>query len=228
MKIKELKLYTIKLKEEFDFYANTLGFEVIKHTDDLFTIRIGWSLLTFQKSDKEHKYHYCFLIPSNKLLEALNWMEKRVEIIDIDNGQKTVNFEGWNADSFYFYDASGNIAEFIVRYDLNNEVHDDFDILKVLCLNEIGLPSDDIVKVNNQLKFEIGIDTWKGDTERFGTIGDQEGIFLIPNYKIKDIWFPTNIKIRPEPFECVVENNGNKYFVEFKNEEIKISTYYVH
>ncbi len=225
MKIKQLKLYTTKLKEEFDFYTNTIGFELIKKTDDLFTIRIGWSLLSFEKSDKEHKYHYCFLIPSNKLSEALNWMEKRIEIIDIDNGQKTVNFESWNADSFYFYDASGNIAEFIVRYDLKNDSDGEFDISNVLCVNEIGLPGENIVKVNDQLKLEIGTAAWKGDTLRFGTIGDQEGIFLIPNYKIKDIWFPTDIKIKPEPFECVVENNGNNYLVAFNNDEIKTTAF---
>jgi len=51
---------------------------MIKEGSDFFTLKIGWSELTFQKSDKEHKYHYCFLIPSNKLNQALEWIEKRI------------------------------------------------------------------------------------------------------------------------------------------------------
>ena len=221
MKIKELKLYTNKLELEKEFYSKTLGFEVIDSKSNSFTLKIGWSELTFEKSHKDYKYHYCFLIPSNKLIQAMEWMEKRVEIIDLENGRKTQRFESWNADSFYFYDGSGNIAEFIVRHQLGNDEDSDFKISDVLCVNEIGMPTNDVKKLNNQLQDNFGTEFWKGDPERFGTNGSQEGLFLLPNYNIKDIWFPTSIKIKPEPFSAVIMNNGEKYFMEYKNEEIK-------
>ncbi|AWV97050.1 VOC family protein [Arcticibacterium luteifluviistationis] len=220
MKIRKLKLFTNKLDSEKAFYAETLGFEIIKKNSNSFTLKIGWSELTFEQSQKEYRYHYCFLIPSNKLEQALEWMEKRVPIIDIEKGKKTQRFESWNADSFYFYDASGNLAEFIVRHELENESKSDFDISHVLCVNEIGMPTNDVRKANNELLEKFGTEFWKGDIERFGTNGSQEGLFLLPNYDIKETWFPTTVKIKAEPFEIQFENNGEFYSMEYKNGEI--------
>ncbi len=147
-------------------------------------------------------------------------MENRVEIIDIENGRKTQNFESWNAESFYFYDASGNLVEFIVRYDLKNDDKTDFDISKVLGVNEMGMPTTDIQKMNEQLEKEIETKFWKGDLKRFGTNGSQEGILLLPNYEFKEFWFPTSLKIKPEPFEAIIENNGKEYKMEFREEQL--------
>jgi hypothetical protein len=220
MKIKKLKLYTNNFNQEKYFYSETLGLDVINESSNKFTLKVGWSELTFEKSEKQFIYHYCFLIPSNKLHQALKWMEKRVNIIDIENGRKTQRFENWNANSFYFYDASGNIAEFIVRHDLRNESNRDFEISDVLCVNEIGMPINNIENTNNTLQKNLGTEFWKGDLKRFGTNGSQEGLFLLPNYNIKDIWFPTPIKLRPEPFEAVIENMKKLYSLSFKNETI--------
>jgi hypothetical protein len=221
MKIRKLKLFTNKLELEKVFYSQTLGFEIIESNQNSFTIKIGWSDLTFEKTEKEHKYHYCFLIPSNKLEQAMEWMEKRVLVIDIENGRKMQNFESWNADSFYFYDASGNIAEFIVRQELDNGISSDFNISNVLCINEIGMPTNNVEKTNNELLQYFGTKFWKGDLKRFGTNGSQEGLFLLPNYEIKEIWFPTpSMKINPEPFEIKFENNGEKYNMEYRNGKI--------
>lgn len=221
MKIKELKLFTNQLEAENFFYLKTLGFEVLDENENQFSFKVGWSIFTFTRSTESYKYHYCFLIPSNKLNEAFEWINERVEVLDIENGNKIVNFETWNADSFYFYDGSGNIAEFIVRYDLKNENFNDFNISSILCINEIGLGTNDVEKTNSQLEKELGTKFWKGDLKRFGTNGSQEGLFLIPNYELKEIWFPTEIKIKAEPFVAIIENNNNNYLVEFQNGKIK-------
>jgi catechol-2,3-dioxygenase len=60
MKIRKLKLFTNNLKTEKVFYSQTLGFEILKDNSNSFTIKMGWSELTFEKSEKEYKYHYCF------------------------------------------------------------------------------------------------------------------------------------------------------------------------
>jgi catechol 2,3-dioxygenase-like lactoylglutathione lyase family enzyme len=113
MKIKELKLFTNQLEKQKEFFLKVLGFELLDEKENEFCLKIGWSKLRFVKSDKIHIYHYCFLIPSNKLIESLEWMNNRMKTIDVENGEKIVHFEDWNADSFYFYDGGGNIAEFI-------------------------------------------------------------------------------------------------------------------
>ena len=46
-------------------------------------------------------------------------------------------------------------------------------------------------------------------------------MFLLPNYELKEIWFPTpSMKVKPEPFEITFENNGQNYSMQFQNEEI--------
>jgi catechol 2,3-dioxygenase-like lactoylglutathione lyase family enzyme len=223
MKFKKLKLYTNKLEAELKFYSETLGFKLLEQNDYSFTVKTGWSELTFQKSEKEYQYHYCFLIPSNLLYQALQWMNKRMDIIDIENDRKIQNFESWNAASFYFYDASGNIAEFIVRYDLKNNDDANFEISKVLGLNEVGMPTNNVRKINNQLENELKTKFWKGDLTRFGTNGSQEGILLLPNYELKETWFPSSLKIIPNPFEACVENNEKEYKIAYRNEQLKIT-----
>lgn len=222
MKIKDLFLYTNKFESEKRFYSEILGFKIHKETIDSFTLKIGWSKLTFIKSDKAYKYHYCFLIPSNKISEAMAWMENRTTVLDIENGRKTQRFETWNADSFYFYDASGNVAEFIVRHDLKNHSLKSFSLEDVVCVNEIGLPTTSIEASNTFLEKELDSYFWKGDKLNFGTNGTQEGLFLLPNYTTRTKWFPTNVTVAPSPFRAVIENNNMLYNFEFLNENIII------
>ena len=221
MKIKRLKLHTSNLENEKSFYTNTLGFDLLIQKENLFSIKVGWSELIFEESTEGHTYHYCFLIPANKFEEALQWLEKRTDLIDLEDGRKTQRFESWNADSFYFYDGSGNVAEFIVRYDLKNFSNSKFIISDILCLNEIGMPTADVAATNSKLQHALGTKFWKGDLERFGTNGDQKGLFLLPNYNLKDTWFPTTVNIKPEPFEIEIENNGKNYIMRYKNQDIE-------
>lgn len=221
MRLEKVLLYTNQLELERTFYTETLGCKIIGQNAHSFTVEIGWTELTFERSEEKHCYHYCFLIPANKLHQALEWMERRHRVVDIENGRKIQNFESWNADSFYFYDGSGNLAECIVRYDLSYQDPADFDFSKVLCVNEIGMPTADVNKINDQIEQDLGTKFWKGDLQRFGTNGDQEGLLLLPNYKLKDTWFPTSLKTKPEPFKAEIVQNGNKYAIEYKDEILK-------
>ena len=82
------------------------------------------------------------------------------------------------------------------------------------------MPTSNIEKTNNELQENFGTKFWKGNLQRFGTNGNQEGIFLLPNYKIKEFWFPTAIKIIQEPFQIVLESNGKEYKMEYKHNQI--------
>lgn len=222
MKIRELSLFCLDLNAEKAFYNNTLGFPITNESANSFTIKIGWSKLSFIKSSIQHKYHYCFLIPSNKLNEAFNWLEKKTKILEIEANKKIQHFQSWNAYSFYFYDANGNIAEFIVRKDLKNDTKDSFSINDVLCVNEIGIPTTNIQKYNDLLVEKMNSPFWKGNTISFGTNGSQEGLFLLPNYKKRSKWFPTDISIKPSPFNALIENNNFFYKMNFLNESLII------
>ncbi len=220
MRIKKLTLQTHKLEEEKTFYGTTLGFNIVHQDQHSFTVKIGWSQLTFQRSDVQYRYHYCFLIPRNQLPAALAWMQQRTSILDIEPGQKTVHFDSWNADSFYFYDASGNIAEMIVRNGLDLESDKPFDINNVLCVNEIGTPTTDIATTQSYLRSETGLNVWKGNVTRFSTVGSEEGLFLLPNHEVKTTWFPTNDAIIPAPYQALIDVDNTLYTIKYNNAEI--------
>ena len=222
MRIKQLELLTSFLEEELHFYSVVLGLPVVSQQPDEFSIQVGWTTLTFKRSRQHYNYHYCFLIPSNKLTEALAWMEKHTAVIEIEDGRKIQHFDSWNADSFYFYDASGNLAECIVRYDLKNESESPFDQKQLLCVNEIGMPSRAVESMNSQLEQGINTQFWKGDLQRFGTNGDQEGLFLIPDYSIKKAWFPTTLPTQPSPFNALIANGGTTHRISFANEQLNM------
>lgn len=223
MRFKKVKLFTNNIEAEYKFYSETLGFQIINNNSLSFTAQVGWTELTFEKSNTVHKYHYCFLIPANHLQQALHWIEKRTEVIVSEDGNKIQNFGSWNADSFYFFDGSGNLSEFIARYDLDNNDNSDFDITKVLCVNEVGIPTSDIRVLNKKLEQQLKTDFWKGDFNRFGTNGSQEGLFLLPNYNIKKTWFPTNLAIKPEDLELVVGNMDKEFSISINNGKVRIA-----
>ena len=226
MKFKHLKLYTSQLNSEKVFYTQTLGLPLLTESQGAFTVQVGWSSLTFQASEKPHQYHYCFLIPSNKLEEAMTWIDQRTPVLIDKQGVKIHDFVSWNAKAFYFYDASGSIAECIVRYDLNYTTQAPFDASQLLCVNEIGLPTQDIGKTNQFLYEQLGTQLWRGDFEWFGVHGSQEALFLLPNYLLKPNWYPLDRAITLEPFTAIVETQEKLYEVSFNQEELlKVSPF---
>ena len=220
MRIKELTLFTNNLLAQKSFFKNNLKFDLLDESDKEFSIQVGWTKLKFKHSTQNHIYHYCFLIPSNKLNEAIEWLHKKAEIINIEDNRIIQYFKNWNAHSIYFYDASGNLAEFIVRHDLKNDITQPFNLSHLLCVNEIGMPSQDIKKINTHLEEVTSSKFWKGDFERFGTNGSQEGLFLLVNKDVKTTWFPTQVKTEDSPFIITVVINQKEFSFEYVEQEI--------
>lgn len=223
MHIKHLQLFTHKLKENERFYRDVLGFSITGSAEDAFTVKIGSSTLTFTASAKKYVYHYCFLIPKNKLSEALVWLGEKLDLIPIAPGKFTQRFESWNADSCYFYDGSGNIAEFIVRHDLPYETEAAFDADQIISVNEIGMPTRNSTTLVKQLKQQMNCPIWKGNSATFCVCGSQKGLFLVPNYTVKKNWFPTELPTKPAPFTAVVRQEEQYYRVTFCDENLDIS-----
>ena len=138
-------------------------------------------------------------------------MSKRTEILDIDENEKIQHFNSCNAYSFYFLDGDGNLLECIARYDLNNENDQPFDASGLLCVIEIGMPTDDIKMTGETLEKLIGSHFWKVDMTGFGTHGDQDGLLLLPKLLYKKVWFPTDLTIEPSSFEVSIQNKGKLF-----------------
>jgi catechol-2,3-dioxygenase len=111
---------------------------------------VGTSLLHFTENlALETKYHFAFNIPSNQVESALEWLNKKVDIILDADKQSITQFEDWNAQAIYFYDNNGNILEFIARHDLKDNSSEDFSRNLIRCISEIGLVSDEPLKLQS-------------------------------------------------------------------------------
>ncbi len=88
MKIKQLTLFTNNLDQQNIFYKNFAESNFITESKNEFTINIGWTELKFKASITNYKYHYCFLIPSNKLEEAINHIIALSQTQDLSRNQE--------------------------------------------------------------------------------------------------------------------------------------------
>ncbi len=98
---------------------------------------------------------------------------------------------------------------------MKNELNGPFSEQQILNVNEIGAPSSNVEEMNSFLEQHTGSKFWTGDRYRFGTNGDEHGMFLLLNNKIKDSWFPTDIYPESAPFEIVVEVDGRETNLSF-------------
>ena len=219
MQIKELKIYSSKIKDQADFYSKVLGLKITNFTKEKVSLEFGKSILNIEYKPETTPYHFAVNIPANKDLEALEWLKSKVEILK-DGKNEIQDFDFWNAKAIYFYDLDENIVELIARKNLNNLSNQKFDSNQFLEISEIGVPTLDIEKEFNQLKSLTGIEIFDGGFERFCAIGDENGLFICINKKVKD-WFPTNDKAFSSEFEIRLIEKGIEYQIDYKNEELK-------
>jgi len=221
MRIEELTLYTAKIEEQKLFYKKLFGVRFTEESKDHFSFQAGWSKVTFSSSKKACLYHYCYLIPSNKLSAAISWLEGKVDLIKTD-GQVIHKHIHWNAEAVYFYDAAGNIGEIIARHGMQNERADHFSYEDILCMNEIGLPSSDCAMLNHQISESIGSKIWRGDLKRFVVNGNEEGMFLLVNNTVKKTWYPTNIYPETVSLKARISINKNRFDVIFEDGDFRV------
>lgn len=224
MHIKQLILKTHKLKLLKEFYGELLGLSISNEKLDSFTINLPQSELVFQQSDKIYKYHFCFLIPSNMVIQANEWLAKKTQLINY-NGSSIVDMgKEWNAKSTYCMDAAGNIIELISRFDLNNDIEGDFNKDMIHSISEIGMAVDDIPKYVDTINSKVELKPYFGSIHRFYPVGDLNGLLLIVNKNIKKVWFPTELATQSSPFDMLIEEAGKQYHFTFHNEDLTIQT----
>lgn len=222
MRIKNLTLYTTNIEAQKQFYKSVFDVGFTEESHDHFSFQMGWTNLSFRQSEVTNLYHYCYLIPSNKLESAIQWLDGKVDLIKT-NGSVIHNHDHWNAKAIYFYDADGNIGEFIVRYNLDNATKGDFSYNDILCVNEIGAPSADPKRLNLFLVENLGTTIWKVDLKRFAVNGDKEGMILLVNNEIKDKWYPTDLFSASAPFEAQILNNGQTSDIQFDGYKFELT-----
>ncbi len=215
MLLKELRLQTMQLSALSHFYADILELPVTKE-DDAISIKTGNSQIIFEETkSKDPFYHFAFNIPANKFEEALQWTQKKVKLLWLDDYNGYVaDFTNWHAKSFYFLDPAGNILEFIARFDLNDEEHEPFLAAHIRNISEIGL-------VFSSESFDSNVDKLfkqyplcyfdkQPPLPHFRAVGSDEGLFIIvPENRT---WFSTrNTMSEIFPMKILFEVNKNPY-----------------
>ncbi|OBX21509.1 MULTISPECIES: VOC family protein [Bizionia] len=214
MVIKELTLFTNTIAKQKQFYKSILGLEQLVDSLEKISFKLGSSILTFQYNTNFKTSHMAFNIPSNAIYDALHWLKTRTELIE-NEGELITNFPDWKAKSIYFYDANNNILEFIAREDLDFESDFAFSANTIVSISEVGIATNDIQKLYQEINSIKPISIFDGDFSRFCALGSHKGLFILVD-KNKKTWYPTNDEAMTSDF--IITGDYNFSFI---NHEIK-------
>lgn len=214
MNIISLELCAKDLEAQAKYYAGVLELPVELSAEQL-NVQAGKTTLVFTQanSDFDGAYHFAFNIPANQLLAAKAWIAGRVPLLRDENGRDDFDSTNWNSHSVYFKDAAGNVLEFIARRDLKNPVEGGFNSRHLLNVSEIGLPSEDVIGLANELCAKLGLSVFhQQPNENFTPVGDDNGLFILP---VKNrIWVPNSgVPAKLLPVTVRGESNGKPWEV---------------
>lgn len=220
MEIRKLKLYSKNIKKQLSFYKEVLGFEATYLAENKITVTTGTTQLIFEEDQKSNFiYHFAFLIPNQKIEQAIDFLEKKGIQLLKRKEEKIIYFgtkENHTGRAIYFFDEDGNIAEFIERASLNHIAEQDFNIHQVIKLNEIGMPVDDPMEISRQLinQYKISLIDLHHLNDTFCWVGDYHGVFIV--VKNGRNWLPTQLSAFSNDFEVEFEAAGKNCRMKFE------------
>lgn len=205
MNIEKLSLYTHDVASLYHFYVENWKFPVSDATSDQFTILIGTSRLTFiHDTSRQWRYHFAFNIAPNHFEYAHTWLQNHADIIHYAGQTRIKQSAFWDAMSIYYRDSAGNIGELIARHRLAKQDSDDFDVMHIQNVCEIGIPTDDVTNATMQLT-NMGLPKFGHGDETFSAMGDDNGLLIL--VKTGRVWFPdTGVPADCSPVELVVNH----------------------
>ncbi|HFK5569278.1 TPA: VOC family protein [Elizabethkingia meningoseptica] len=209
MRILEIIMQTNDLNETENFYTNKLQLELVEKKENTISFMAGETKLTFEKTthNENPHHHLAFNIPLNKLEEAMKWADHRFELVLNQEQGYVTTFDKWKAKSFYFYDNNNNLAEFIIRTDLNNHSDEAFSSKNILNVSEIGIVSDKPLELAEQIVKQTGIDYFSKESklENLVALGDDNGLLIIvsPNRN----WYPTDRKAEKQKLSIRIKTD---------------------
>jgi len=162
------------------------------------------------ESNEAAIYHFAFNIPENQFAEARAWLTQRVPLVLGPDGEDLFTFESWNSHAIYFYDAAGNIVEFIARHDLPNSSNQPFGPASLLSVSEIGWVVADVRAAVDTLQNDLGLSVYANSlSDEFAAVGDPNGLFIV--VKQERPWFPDTrhiLSAKPAPIHATLLQDG--------------------
>ncbi|HET9429715.1 MAG TPA: hypothetical protein VFO70_01005 [Chitinophagaceae bacterium] len=211
MQIQELVIETARHSELQEFYSKVLEMPVSNLEEGNYVVKAGESNLIFRKTVVgEPVYHFAFLIPSNKIEEARDWLRKKVEVLWMGEYKSEIaDFASWNEKSVYFFDPAGNVVELISRFDLVNGSEKPFSSNQILSISEVGIvfPEEEFEERANAFlkKYQLSYFLKQPPLPKFRAVGDDQGLFII--VPANRNWYPTDKMAGIFPMEVVFEKN---------------------
>ncbi|WP_042163080.1 VOC family protein [Paenibacillus gorillae] len=214
MRIHRVRLLTKNLAQLQEFYSHLLGLPLLDRSKDSFTVSVGQSYLTFERTENAGEnpyYHFAFDIPNNKMDETIHWLSsKKVSLNLLPNDSYKIHSKTWDATSIYFDDPSGNIVEFISRHSLHNEVNSFFSSMNILNISEIGLVVNDVNSTIELLESNLKLDAYNDNNNSFAAVGDANGLFILSAHQ--RIWLGSDKKADIFRTEVTIEGNDKGTF----------------
>ncbi len=220
MRILDLKISCNKPEEQRQFFTQALGLNCTEQDDQAFSLQIGYSRLTFEKSAQFTPYHLAFRIPSNRDQQALEWLRERVSLL-AHEGSELIDFKNWNAKSMYFKDPDGNILEFIAHRNLQENSETDFNANALIAVTEIGLATNQLATVTEEIIHSTGIQSFGGDPSVFRPLGNEQGLLICVD-RTKKRWFPSDDKAFPSSFQAIIETANGRFSLQFESDRASV------
>ena len=223
MNIQKLELLTVDLEGQKDFYAGVLELPA-ELTSSGLLVKAGETEILFTQAPSDFKgaYHFAFNIPENQYQNAKDWITGRLSLLRDNTGKEDFHSRAWDSDSIYFLDPAGNVLEFIARHTLQNAADGTFDSSQILNVSEIGLPSEDVLGLADELITRLGLSVYKQVAdENFTPVGDENGLLILP---IRDrIWMPdSGVPARLLPVKVAGSSDGREWEVRGIPYEINV------
>jgi catechol-2,3-dioxygenase len=206
MRFRQLTLHTDNVDAQYDFYRSNLQLPVTQPQPDVTVVQVGATQLIF-KQGILCRYHFAINIPENQFAEGKAWLLNRVSLIPFGDRDE-IPFPAWEAHAMYFFDAAGNVVEFIARHRLLNANYTPFKSEHLLSVSEIGLAARDVLALATALKRDVGLPIFDGEgSDSFTAIGDDEGLFIV--VPVGRMWFPeTGVAAELYPADVVLDTEG--------------------
>lgn len=142
--ITDATIYASNYEETLEFYKRLFKNKLTETDAEQFQLDLQWNTLKVikEKTDEKPYYHFCFLIPKPLFKHAKEYVSKLVSL-NTKDGADEITFTD-EIQSFYFYDPSGNVAEFMGKESVDEPTDTTFSPEEVLALSEMSLVTEQI------------------------------------------------------------------------------------
>ena len=217
MRILAVDLLTPDLAATVRFYNELLELPRALSTGSRAAFTVGYSSLRFRLAAPTTGpfYHLAFSLAANHLRAAHDWVAARVPLLPGPAGDTLVDFPNWNAQAFYFHDATGNILECIARSPGLVSSPATFNSTALTGICEMGLAVPDVAATAALLHQTYDVPYYSPGPRlpHFTPLGDDQGLFILS--AVGRGWLPTGRPAEQHAGQVLVEQNGQRFLLDF-------------